>query len=49
VKPADVSEIKLKNISRINKPAKNSKNKNIRDRYRGINKFKKGDQPRTGG
>jgi hypothetical protein len=31
---------------RINKLESNSKNKNIRDRYRGINAFKKGYQPR---
>jgi hypothetical protein len=32
---------------RINKLESNSKNKNIRDMYRGINEFKKGYQPRT--
>jgi hypothetical protein len=32
---------------RINELESNSKNKNIRDLYRGINKFKKGYQPRT--
>jgi hypothetical protein len=32
---------------KINNLASNSKNKNIRDRYRGINEFKKGYQPRT--
>jgi hypothetical protein len=32
---------------KINKPESNSKNKNIRDLYRGINEFKKGYQPRT--
>jgi hypothetical protein len=31
----------------INKLETNSKNKNIRDLYRGINEFKKGYQPRT--
>jgi hypothetical protein len=34
----------LKN--KINKLETNSKNKNIRDLYRGINEFKKGYQPR---
>jgi hypothetical protein len=29
---------------KINELAMNSKNKNIRDLYRGINKFKKGSQ-----
>jgi hypothetical protein len=32
---------------KINKLESNSKNKNIRDLYRGINEFKKGYQPRT--
>jgi hypothetical protein len=32
---------------KINKLRSNSKNKNIRDLYRGINGFKKGYQPRT--
>jgi hypothetical protein len=32
---------------KINKLESNSKNKNIRDLYRGMNKFKKGYQPRT--
>jgi hypothetical protein len=31
----------------INELATNSKNKNIRDLYRGINEFKKGYQPRN--
>jgi hypothetical protein len=31
----------------INELESNSKNKNIRDLYRGINEFKKGYQPRT--
>jgi hypothetical protein len=35
----------LKN--KINELETNSKNKNIRDLYRGINAFKKGYQPRT--
>jgi hypothetical protein len=32
---------------KINELESNSKNKNIRDLYRGINKFKKSYQPRT--
>jgi hypothetical protein len=32
---------------KINELATNSKNKNIRDLYRGINKFKRGYQPRN--
>jgi hypothetical protein len=36
---------KMKN--KINELETNSKNKNIRDLYRGINEFKKGYQPRT--
>jgi hypothetical protein len=32
---------------KINELAMNSKNKNIRDLYRGINEFKKGNQPRN--
>jgi hypothetical protein len=32
---------------RINELATNSKNKNIRDLYRGINEFKRGYQPRN--
>jgi hypothetical protein len=32
---------------KINELASNSKNKNIRDVYRGINKFKRGYQPRS--
>jgi predicted NACHT family NTPase len=32
---------------RINEIATNSKNKNIRDLYRGINEFKRGYQPRN--
>jgi hypothetical protein len=32
---------------KINKLAVNSKNKNIRDLYRGINEFKRGYQPRS--
>jgi hypothetical protein len=33
--------------NQINELETNSKNKNIRDLYRGRNKFKKGYQPRT--
>jgi hypothetical protein len=48
VKPASISGIKREYLKdRINDLAKNSKNKNIRDLYRGINEFKKGYQPRT--
>jgi hypothetical protein len=32
---------------KINQLATNSKNKNIRDLYRGINEFKRGYQPRS--
>jgi hypothetical protein len=32
---------------RINEHESNSKNKNVRDLYRGINEFKKGYQPRA--
>jgi hypothetical protein len=32
---------------KINEVAANSKNKNIRDLYRGINDFKRGYQPRS--
>jgi hypothetical protein len=32
---------------KINELAMNSKNKNIRDMYRGINEFKRGYQPRN--
>jgi hypothetical protein len=32
---------------KINELESNSKNKNIRDLYRGINKFRKGYQPRS--
>jgi hypothetical protein len=34
-------------IDRTNELAMNSKNKNIRDLYRGINEFKRGYQPRN--
>jgi hypothetical protein len=48
VKPADISGIK-KGISekKINELATKSKNKNIRDLYRGINEFKRGYQPQN--
>jgi hypothetical protein len=41
VKPADISGIKEREYLRdkINKPARNSKNKNIRHLNRGINEF----------
>jgi hypothetical protein len=39
------SRIADKNVSNVMFP--NTKNKNIRDLYRGINEFKKGYQPRT--
>ena len=32
---------------KVNKLEKNSKNKNIREMYKGINEFKKGYQPRA--
>jgi hypothetical protein len=32
---------------KINEPESNSKDKNIRYLYKGINEFKKGNQPRT--
>jgi hypothetical protein len=32
---------------KINEPETNSKNKNIRDLYKGINEFKNGYQPKT--
>jgi uncharacterized membrane protein YcaP (DUF421 family) len=41
MKPADISGIKRGNIS-INELAMNSRNKNIRHLYRGINEFKRG-------
>jgi hypothetical protein len=37
VKPNDISGIKRGKIDKINEVATNSKNKNIRDLYRGIN------------
>jgi hypothetical protein len=48
VKPADTSGIKREYLKdRINELATNSKNKNIRYLYRGINEFKRGYQLRN--
>jgi hypothetical protein len=50
VKPTDISRIKRGNEylkHKINELATNSKNKNIRDLYRGINEFKRGYQQRN--
>jgi hypothetical protein len=49
VKPAGILGIKKREYmkEKINEVASNSKNKNIRDLYRGINKIKKGYQPRS--
>jgi hypothetical protein len=48
VKPAGISGIKREYVkNRINDPAMNSNNKNIRDLYRGNNEFKRSYQPRT--
>ena len=33
--------------TKVNKLEENSKNKNIREMYKGINEFKKGNQPRA--
>jgi hypothetical protein len=44
VKPADISGIKEYLKDKINELATNSKNKNNRDLYRGINGFKRGYQ-----
>jgi hypothetical protein len=47
VEPADISgEMKEYLKDKINELATNSKNKNIRDLYRGINGFKRSYQPR---
>jgi hypothetical protein len=47
VKPADISGIKREYLrGKINEPATNCKNKNIRHLYRGIYEFKKGYKPR---
>jgi hypothetical protein len=46
--PADISGIKSEYLKdKINELATNSKNKDIRDPYRGINEFKRGYQPRN--
>jgi hypothetical protein len=49
VKPADISGKKKKEHlkDKINELATNSKNKNIRNLYRGMNEFKRGYQPRN--
>jgi hypothetical protein len=49
VKPADISGIKIREYvkDKINELATFSKNKNIRDLYRGINEFKRGYQHRN--
>jgi hypothetical protein len=48
VKPADISGIKKNYLKyKINELVTNSKNKNIRDLYRGINEFKRVYQPRN--
>jgi hypothetical protein len=48
VKPEDISEKKKEYLKeKINEIATDSKNKNIRDPYRGINEFKRGCQPRS--
>jgi hypothetical protein len=49
MKPADISGEKKGEClkDKINELATNSKNKNIRDLFRGINEFKSGYQPRN--
>jgi hypothetical protein len=48
VKPTDISGIKSEYLKgKINELAMNSKNKNIRDLYRGIKEFKRAYQPRS--
>jgi hypothetical protein len=47
VKPADISGKKQGISERQNELAMNSKNKIIRDLYRGINEFKRDYQPRS--
>jgi hypothetical protein len=49
VKPADISGLKKREYlkDKINELATNSKNKYIRDLYRGINESKRGYQPRN--
>jgi hypothetical protein len=48
VKPADISGKEMREYlkDKINELATNSKNKNIRDLYRGIIGYKRGYQPR---
>jgi hypothetical protein len=48
VKPADILGKKREYLKdKINELARGSKNKKIRDLYRGINEFKRGYQPRN--
>jgi hypothetical protein len=49
VKPSDISGIKRREYlkDKIKELARNSKNKNIRDLYRGINEFRRGYQLRN--
>jgi hypothetical protein len=49
VKLVELSGLKKRKYlkNKRNELETNSKNKNIRDLYRGINEFKKGYQPRT--
>jgi hypothetical protein len=49
VKPADILGVKKREYLKdnINELAMNSKNKNIRDLYRGLNGFKRSYQPRN--
>jgi hypothetical protein len=49
MKPADILGIKKREYlkDKINELATNSKNKNFRDLYRGINECKRGYQPRN--
>jgi hypothetical protein len=49
VKPADISGTKKREYlkGKINELAMNSKNKNIRYLYRGIDEFERGYQPRS--
>jgi hypothetical protein len=48
MQPVDISGKKRESLKdKINEPATNSKNKNIRDLYRGINERKWGYEPRN--
>jgi hypothetical protein len=49
VRPAGISGIKMREYvkDKISKLAPNTKNKNFRDLYRGINEFKSGYQPKS--